>query len=258
MPETAVEALASLCRVTNLNRINQPARHQEGNDSKSAKKIIQQAASEGQTSLSFAQGAKLLSAYDIPVCPFAYVQNRKQAEKFAKKFGYPLVAKIDSPGLFHRFEHGAVITGINNTDELLNSIESLGRVINKEGLSDAKILLQPMIEGLELIIGVNRDPLFGPVVMFGMGGTFVEALKDVSFGVAPLSMEYAQHMIHSIRAFALLEGFRGSPAVDIANLGRILQRLGQLSLDIPEIKEIDINPFIAGKDLQAVDILIRL
>jgi acyl-CoA synthetase (NDP forming) len=111
------------------------------------------------------------------------VQNRKQAEKFAKKFGYPLVAKIDSPGLFHRFEHGAVITGINNTDELLNSIESLGRVINKEGLSDAKILLQPMIEGLELIIGVNRDPLFGPVVMFGMGGTFVEALKDVSFGV---------------------------------------------------------------------------
>lgn len=258
MPETAVEALASLYRVSKLYCIAPPTYYQEKNDSQSAKRIIQQATEKGQTSLSFAEGAKLLSAYHIPVCPFAYAQNNEQAQEFASAFGYPLVAKIDSEKLFHRFEHDAVITGIRNEEELHAAIDRLRKVIEEECLADGRILLQPMIEGRELIMGVNRDPMFGSVIMFGFGGTFVEALKDVAFGVAPLSIEYALHMISSIRAFPLLKGFRGGPAIDINRLAEILHHLSQLSLDMPQIAEIDLNPFMAGRNLQAVDILLKL
>jgi acetate---CoA ligase (ADP-forming) len=258
MPENAVDTLASLCRVQKLYRAPRSMPHNEKMDSKRAGKIIQLANDQRQTSLTFAQGADLLAAYRIPVCAFSYVQDIKQAQKFASAFGYPVVAKIDSVNLFHRFERGAVVTGIKDKNELSCSLERLTEVIKKEALSDGQILLQPMIEGRELIMGMNRDPSFGPVIMFGIGGTFVEALKDVSFGVAPLSIEHAQRMIRSIRSFPLLKEFRGNPAVNIASLSRVLHNLSQLSLDIPQIAEIDLNPFIAGEDLQAVDILIQL
>jgi len=259
MPETAVEALASLCRVGELWRVRRPIDRHVSVDSERAHKIVDEARTAEQGALTFAQGADLLSAYHIPVCPFAYVDDNNAAEAFAAQFGYPLVAKIDSVNLFHRFEHGAVITGIRNGEELRAALGRLRKVIEEERLMiNGRILLQPMIEGRELIMGVNRDPSFGPVIMFGIGGTFVEALKDVSFGVAPLSIEHARLMIRSIRAFPLLGEFRGQPAVDVSRLATILHRLSQLSQDMPQIEEIDLNPFMAGRNLAAVDILIKL
>jgi len=258
MPETAVEALASLCRVGELWRVRRPIDRHVSVDSEQARGIIDQASDAGQGALTFAQGAGLLSAYHIPVCPFSYVDDNGAVEAFAAQVGYPLVAKIDALTLFHRFEHGAVITGIRNEEELRAALERLQHVIEEESLEDGRILLQPMIEGRELIMGVNRDPSFGPVIMFGIGGTFVEALKDVSFGVAPLSIEHARLMIRSIRAFPLLGEFRGQPAVDVSRLATILHRLSRLSQDMPQIAEIDLNPFMAGRNLAAVDILIKL
>lgn len=258
MPETAVEALASLCRVSEQWRVRRPIDRHVSADSERAREIVEQALAADQGALTFAQGADLLNAYHIPVCPFSYVEDDAAAETFTAQVGYPLVAKIDALNLFHRFEHGAVITGIRDEGELHAALENLQHVIEEEELADGRILLQPMIEGRELIMGVNRDPSFGPVIMFGIGGTFVEALKDVSFGVAPLSIEHARSMIHSIRAFPLLGEFRGQSAVDISRLATILHRLSRLSLDIPQIVEIDLNPFMAGQHLAAVDILIKL
>jgi acyl-CoA synthetase (NDP forming) len=244
--------------VSELWRVRRPIDRHVSADSERAHKIVAEARAAGQGALTFAQGADLLAAYHIPVCPFFYVTDDGAAGEFAAKVGYPLVAKIDALKLFHRFEHGAVITGIRDEGELHAALEKLRQVIEEEELADGRILLQPMIEGRELIMGVNRDPSFGPVIMFGIGGTFVEALKDVSFGVAPLSIEHAQLMIRSIRAFPLLGEFRGQSAVDISRLATILHRLSRLSMDIPEIVEIDLNPFMAGRHLSAVDILIKL
>ncbi len=258
MPEAAVDALASLCYVSRLRRVKRaPDRHCSV-DREQAMAIVDKARAAGREALTFAEGAKLLSCYGIPVCSFSYVDEESAIEAFAAKATYPLVAKVDAPDLFHRFEHGAVITGIKDVEGLRAAFHKLKTVIENKRLANGRILLQPMLDGRELILGMNRDRAFGAVLMFGIGGTFVEALKDVSFGVSPVSVEHARSMIQSIRAFPLLREFRGQPAVDISRLATILHRLGRLSLDIPQIAEIDLNPFMAGQEMAAVDVLIRL
>ncbi len=258
MPETAVDALASLCYVSRLRRVKRAPDRHFSVDREQAAAIVEGARAAERAALTFAEGARLLSCYGIPVCPYSYVADESAAITFAEKTGYPLVAKVDAPDLLHRFEHGAVITGINDTQGLRAAFHKLRKVIKEERLADGRILLQPMLNGRELILGMNRDCAFGAVLMFGIGGTLVEALKDVSFGVSPLSVEHARLMIQSIRAFPLLREFRGQPAIDVCRLAAILHRLGRLSLDIPQIAEIDLNPFIAGQEMAAVDILIRL
>ena len=121
------------------------------------------------------------------------------------------------------------------------------------------ILAQKMLSGRELIIGLDRDPSFGPAIMFGIGGTLVEALRDVSFGVAPISRPEASTMIRSIRAFPLLKAFRGQPAVDLESLKSIIVHLSQLAADCPSIAEMDLNPVIAtAEGTYAVDILFQI
>ncbi len=260
MPETAADALASLCRVGELRRTHElPQKAPDIEiDYKRARRVIDGVRAKERSSLTFAEGAEVLSAYGIAVCPFAYIEYMEEALAFAHESRFPLVAKVDAPALFHRFEQGAVITEIANREQLRHAIERLSDLIARENLRDGKILLQPSLSGRELIFGLNRDLSFGPVLMFGIGGTLVEALKDVSFGVAPLSSSDAERMIRSIHAFPLLEAFRGQPPIDLLPLISTLHRLGRLGLDFPMIGEIDLNPFIAGERTAAVDILIRL
>jgi len=260
MPETAADALASLCRVGELQRNHElPQKAPDIEiDYKRARRVIDGVRAKERLSLTFAEGAEVLSAYGIAVCPFAYIEYMEEALAFAHESRFPLVAKVDAPALFHRFEKGAVITEIANQEQLGHAIERLSDLIARENLRDGKILLQPSLSGRELIFGLNRDPSFGAVLMFGIGGTLVEALKDVSFGVAPLSSSDAERMIRSIHAFPLLEAFRGQPPIDLLPLISTLHRLGRLGLDFPMISEIDLNPFIAGERTAAVDILIRL
>jgi len=257
MPEQAARAVSFLAHAG--KRTPAPESRKDGfqPDRARAARIIAEAKREGRENLSFSQGAALLSAYGIPVSPYAYA-DEDRVEDFTARVGFPLVAKIEAPGLFHRFERGAVITGIPDRAALERAIESLKGIMKREGLARGRVLLQPMLSGRELIFGMKRDPSFGPVLMFGLGGTLVEALRDVAFGVGPVYPEQAEEMIRSIRAFPLLGPFRGQPGVDIHPLAFIIHRLGRLSLDIPEIGEIDINPFIAGKTAAAVDILIKL
>ena len=152
-----------------------------------------------------------------------------------------------------------MLTGIADERALGEAVDSLQVVIDELGLGSGRILLQQTLVGRELIFGLERDPSFGPIVMFGIGGTLVEALKDVAFAVAPISATTANQTIRSIRAFPLLGAFRGQTALDLDPLAGTLTALGQLGLDLPQIAEIDLNPVIAdGASAAAVDILIKL
>ena len=260
MPETAVDALHFYHRVRDLRE--SPA---EGGsaplalDPAHARRIVAQAVCEGRAGLFFGEGAEVLGSYGIPVCRYAYANSKGERNAFAADVGYPVVAKIDSPDLHHRVELGAVITGIANDWELDSAISGLSDVIAVNRIPDARILVQESLVGRELIFGMERDPSFGPVVMFGIGGTFVEALKDVAFAVAPVTVSQANATVRSIRAMPLLGAFRGQPAIDVGILARTLAALAELSLNLSDIAEIDLNPIIATPDgLAAVDILVAL
>lgn len=259
MPETAVAALSILRRAGDVRRSDASAAGERPDGREAAAAVLDRVREEERTGLFFDEGAELLAAYGIPVCPYAYLLDAEEGARFLEGAGPPLVLKVDAPGLAHRFEMNAVITGIETERGVREAFDNLQAVIASLDLEGARVLAQKSVSGRELIFGLEQDPAFGPAVMFGIGGTLVEALRDVSFGVAPISTVQAERMIRSIRAFPLLEAFRGQPAVALPPLVRIVMALGQMGLDFPGIAEIDLNPVIADeRDAVAVDLLIRL
>jgi acyl-CoA synthetase (NDP forming) len=259
MPETAVDALAVLQRVRELRTTVSADIRKLHVDSGRARRVVERVFSDGRSGLFFDEGAEVLAAYGIDVCSFSYLDSVREGRDWLERVGFPVVAKVDSPEMFHRFERGAVITGIENEDALNGAVARLQAIASSLGLTGARILVQKTVVGRELIFGLERDPAFGPVVMFGIGGTLVEALRDVAFAVAPVTECQAEQTIRSIRAFPLLGAFRGQPAVDLTPLSRILAALAQLGLDLPEIGEVDLNPIIVAEEgTVAVDLLIKL
>jgi acetyl coenzyme A synthetase (ADP forming)-like protein len=259
MPETAVDALAVLDRARRIREAWNEEEPVTTYDGEAARRVLDRVLSKGRHGVFFDEGAEILAAYGINVCPFVYVEGGRLPEAWVGESGFPLAAKIDAPALFHRFEQGAVITDIGDEGSLAAAVAELQGVIRRVGLSDARILLQRMLSGRELIYGLERDQAFGPVAMFGVGGTYVEAFQDVVFAVAPIRAAQAERTVHSIRSFRLLGAFRGQPAVDLDSLAHILSAIGQLGLDHPEIQEVDLNPVIADSHgAAAVDILIKL
>ena len=259
MPETAVSAMHVLCRVKALEAQQAEDVRPEAHSKAVAHRILGQAVAEGRSGLSFGEGAEILSSYGLSVCPFAYLESLEDAVRFLKQACGPIVLKIDSPKLLHRFEVNAVITGIESNGSLVEAYLQLSETIDSLQMSNARILAQKMLIGRELIIGLDRDPSFGPAIMFGIGGTLVEALRDVAFGVSPISRSEAETMIRSIRAFPLLQAFRGQPAVDLEPLMDVIIHLAQLATDCPSIAELDLNPIIATPEgTYAVDILFRI
>jgi len=259
MPETAVDALGFFHRIRDLR-----AEMKSGDAGRpvaptAAARVVERAVAAGRRGLFFSEGAEILASYGIPVCPHAYASTTDDAQAFASEVGYPVVLKIDAPDLRHRVERGAVITGIADRKSLDTAMHELLEVSESIGVRDARILVQKSLSGRELIFGMERDPAFGPVAMFGLGGTFVEALKDVAFAVAPVTENQAIATVRSIRAFPLLGAFRGQPAVELEILAGFLSGLARLGLDLPEIDEVDLNPVIVGPNgPAAVDILIAL
>lgn len=259
MPESAVSAMDVLCRARSLR----PHATDEQPLSRIAPRIVRQvvdrALREGRGGLYFGEGADLLQAYGIQVCPYEYIDSLEQGNSFLRACGEAMVLKIDSPHVLHRFELGAVYTNIKTEQALSQAYSALHQAMETHEIADGRLLAQTMLSGRELILGVERDPVFGPAVMFGIGGTLVEALRDVSFGVAPISSRDAREMIHGIRAFPLLQAFRGQPAVDLAALERTIVHLSQMAEDVPELGELDLNPVIATHEgIYAVDILFHL
>ena len=218
--------------------------------------IIQQAIARGQKTLSEYESRLVIESAGVPVAAAALARSRKEAEQMAEKIGYPVVMKGCSAELTHKTESGMVKLNVGNSEEAARVFDELtAKMKNLDG-----VLIEKMVKGSrEFVIGLSRDPQFGPCVMFGLGGIFTEALKDVTFRVAPLSKEDALEMIDEIKTKKILGEFRGSPAVDRETLAKALVGIGELGISCDSIAEIDINPLIiCGDKPVAVDALVVL
>jgi len=227
-----------------------------GKKEKEIRDLLVKALQKGQLALSEYESRKVIASAGVPIPREALVQSRDEAIAQAEKIGFPVVLKGSSPELTHKTEMGMVRVHLKDPDAVGRAFDELtGKGIRLEG-----VLVQEMVKGLrEFVIGLTRDPHFGPCVMFGLGGIFTEAMKDVSFRVAPLTDDDAREMIGEIRAAKLLDAFRGEKAVDRETLVRALVNIGRLGMLYEEIAEIDINPLIIrdGKPV-AVDALVIL
>ena len=218
--------------------------------------IIQKAIARGQKTLSEYESRLVIESAGVPVAAAALARSRKEAEQMAERIGYPVVMKGCSAELAHKTESGMVKLNIGNSEEAARVFDELtAKMKNLDG-----VLIEKMVKGSrEFVIGLSRDPQFGPCVMFGLGGIFTEALKDVTFRVAPLSKEDALEMIDEIKTKKILGEFRGSPEVDREALAEALVGIGELGMSCDSIAEIDINPLIiCGDKPVAVDALVVL
>jgi acyl-CoA synthetase (NDP forming) len=227
-----------------------------GKKEKDIRDMLLKAITSSQLALSEYESKKVVATAGVPVTLEALVHSREEAASQAEKIGFPVVLKGSSPDLTHKTEMGMVRVNLKNKDEVAEAYDELaGKGIDLEG-----VLIQEMVKGnREFVIGLTRDPQFGPCVMFGLGGIFTEAMKDVSFRVAPLTEDDAREMIGEIRTAKLLDAFRGEKAVDREILVRALVGIGNLGMKHEEIAEIDINPLIVkdGNPV-AVDALVIL
>ncbi len=219
--------------------------------------IIKKAVKNGQKSLSEHESKLFINSYGIIVTKEELASSEEEAINIANKIGYPVVLKGNSPELTHKTEMDVIELNLSNDDEVKAAYKKIMKtgVVPKGG-----ILVQEMVKGQrELVIGLIRDPQFGPCVMFGLGGIYAEVLKDVSFRVAPLTEYDAMQMMDEINAKKILEEFRGKPAVDKKLLAQALINIGKIGLEHDAITEIDINPIIIKGDKPiAVDALIIL
>ncbi len=192
-----------------------------------------------------------LEKYEIDLLPHSFVASRDEALAKAEELGYPLVMKVVSPQVIHKSDVGGVKLNLKNSEEVGKAYDGLMADIKKNvPNADIKgVILTPMAAGgLEVIIGVTRDPQFGPTVMFGLGGVFVEVFKDISFRIAPFTEEDAREMIEETRAYQLLKGVRGEKPKDIEALAELLVKIGDLVTLNPAIKELDLNPVMVQED----------
>ena len=207
--------------------------------------------------LSEYESKRILSAYNIPVTKEKLVENEEDLMKAAEEIGFPVVLKGCSSELAHKTEKGLVKLDIRNAEEARTGFAEI--MAHMEG-SDRAVLVQEMVKGSrELVVGLTRDPQFGPCVMFGLGGIFTEILKDVAFRVAPLTRHDALEMMQEIKGHRILDTVRGMEAADRDLLVDMLINVGRIGIENENVKEIDINPVvISGKDPVAVDALVVL
>lgn len=218
--------------------------------------VIKKAVKDGRKTLSEYESRLVIESAGVFVAAGALVKTKEDAVKEAEKMGYPVVMKGCSADLSHKTEAGMVALNITDAEQVARVFDELtGKAKNLDG-----ILVEKMVKGSrEFVIGLTRDTSFGPCVMFGLGGIFTEALKDVTFRVAPLTREDALDMIDEIKTQKLLGEFRGSPAVDRNALAKALVGVGELGVKYDAIAEIDINPLIiCGDKPVAVDALVVL
>ncbi len=193
------------------------------------------------------QALEVLEAYGFPVLPSVLTQTADEAVAAANRVGYPVVLRVVSPKIIHKIDVKGVILNLQNADEVRKAYgamrDNLLQHVKAEDVTG--ILVRHMIPaGKEIILGVNRDPTFGHMLMFGLGGIFVETFKDVTFRIVPIRASAAGKMIRETRAYTLLKGVRGEPPSDIASIEDALKRLSQLANDFPRIAELDINPLL--------------
>ncbi len=225
-------------------------------------KIFEQVRAEGRKFLLEHEAKIVCKEYGIPITALKIARTAEEAATFSEEIGYPTVLKIISPDIIHKFDVGGVALNINNREDAVTAYNKIIENV-KKNKADAKIdgiLIQEMAPGsTEVIVGAIKDAQFGQTLMFGLGGTFVEVMKDVSFRIAPITEEEAQEMITEVKAYPILQGYRGQPPADIDALVKILLNTSRLMMDHPEIKELDLNPIMVyEKGAKTVDARIIL
>ncbi len=265
-PENAARALATMAEFSRMSQ-RPPGEVVVYNDvdREKVRKLVMQAKSRPRPYLSEPECHEILKAYGLPVVQFELVKSQDEAVKAAERIGYPVVIKIVSPDILHKTEFGGVRINLKGEEELRSAYDAMMEQV-KGRKPDAEIwgvMVQKMARpsGLETILGMKRDPHFGPILMFGLGGILVEVLKDVTFRVAPVNDLSADSMITGIKAYRLLEPFRGQPARDKRVIKDCIQRLSQLVTDFTDFDEIDINPlfvYYEGEGAAAIDARILL
>lgn len=212
--------------------------------------IFEKAKSENRKFLLETEAKAICADYGIPVTKFMVAKTHEEAVKFAEKIGYPVVMKIVSPDVVHKFDVGGVLINLKTSKEVEDAFKKICASVKKRN-AKARIMgvtVQEMApESTEVIVGAIKDPQFGQTLMFGLGGIFVEILKDVTFRIAPVSEEEAREMITEVKAYPLLQGYRGTPPADIDAIVQILLNTSKLVMEHPEIKELDLNPVMVYK-----------
>ncbi len=260
-PEEAASGVSALATYRTLKDrpLGRPIRYKV--DRKAAEKAIASARRQGRVDLDGDEVRAVLQAYRFPMAPTRSVATAAEAIEAAGDFGYPVVLKISSCRISHKSDVGGVKVDLRNGDEVAGAFKQLARLREKD--PDLAVAVQPMVQGgREVILGMSRDPQFGPLILFGLGGVFVEVMKDVSIRIHPLTDEGTNRMIRRIKGYPLLAGHRGEKAVDLALVRESLLRLSQMVGDLEDdLAEMDINPFIVrseGKRSWIVDARIRL
>jgi acyl-CoA synthetase (NDP forming) len=219
--------------------------------------IITQVRREGRKALLETEAKAICMEYAIPVTTFKLAKNEQEAAGFARQIGFPVVLKIVSPDIIHKSDAGGVMVNLKSTIEVRSAYRKILENAKKYN-AVAKIvgvLVQEMApQSTEVIVGAIKDPQFGQTLMFGLGGIFVELLKDVTFRVAPITQEDAKEMITEVKAYPLLKGYRNTTPADINAIVNVLLNASKLVMDYPEIKELDLNPVMAyEKGTKTVD-----
>ncbi len=259
-PERAVKAIGNLMKyekVKSREETGKPPRITGRTTDVTSQ--IEEVKKDGRLSMSEEEGRAILKAYGVRTPDEKHANSREDAVKAARSIGYPVVMKVSSPDISHKSDVGGIVANIKNDREAKNAYESIYANINKR-LPAARIkgvIVQKMIEGKEAIVGVTCDPQFGPFVTFGLGGIYVEVLRDISHRVAPVTPEEAKKMITEIKSYPILLGVRGGKALDIDGIVDVIMRLTQIVQDFDELREIEINPLLVQEHgCYAIDALV--
>jgi acyl-CoA synthetase (NDP forming) len=224
--------------------------------------IIAQVRREGRKALLETEAKTICMEYAIPVTTFKLAKNEKEAAKFAEQIGFPVVLKIVSPEIIHKSDAGGVIINLKNASEVQAAYYKIlenAKKYNAAARIDGVLVQEMAPQSTEVIVGAIKDPQFGQTLMFGLGGIFVELLKDVTFRIAPITQQDAEEMITEVKAYPLLKGYRNTPPTDINAIVKILLNTSKLIMDYSEIKELDLNPVMAyEKGAKTVDARIIL
>lgn len=263
-PERAVAALRAMADYRIARDEPLPEYEEIDVDREAVKQVFEKVRSEGRVSIGDFEARAILEAYGFKIPQTELASTPEEAVEIAGRIGYPVVLKIASPDILHKTDVGGVRVGLQNAQDVRDAFELM--VYRAERyVPGARIwgcTVQEMTpQGLEVLVGMNRDPQFGPLVTFALGGIYVEILKDATFRIAPFSRREAWQMLDEIRAHALLDGVRGRPPVDKEAIVDTLMRVGQLVTDFPEIVELDINPlmvFEKGQGAVAIDMRLVL
>lgn len=242
-----------------------PVPHYSDIDLSIPKSICAKALSErGSGWLTTEETHAILGAMNLPLAQGAVATSAEEAAKLAQKIGYPVALKLASHQIVHKTEMGGVRLNLADGHAVRAAFEEIRSRLTRDNRLDAMegVLVQPMLSGgVEVMVGVTRDALFGPLIAFGLGGIHVEILGDMQFRVAPLTDHDASEMVHKIKGYRLLTGYRGRPAVDLKAIEEVLLRVSRMVEEIPEISELDLNPVFAlpeGHGCRIVDARIRI